>query len=56
MPERRRAIDQNVVELIGGRGQLVAQDNFAADNAGQLDFGGGEVDVRGGDEEVVVAR
>ena len=50
--QRRRAIDEHVVELVGGLGQLVAQDHFAADDAGQLDFGGGQVDVRGGDDEV----
>ena len=50
--ERRRAVDEHVVEIVGGFDELVAEDHFAADHAGQLDFGGGQIDVRGGDEEV----
>ena len=48
--QRRRAVDEHVVELrpvdAGGLGQRVAQDQLAAHDAGQLDLGGGQVDVR----------
>ena len=51
--ERRRAVDEDVVEVGGGFGELVAQDNFTANDAGELDFGGGQIDVGGGDEQAV---
>ncbi len=50
--ERRRAIDEQVVEFAFRFGQLIAEDDLATDDAGQLDFNRGQVDVRRGDPQV----
>src|SRR5439155_16449816 len=43
--QRRGAVHQQEIERLGILLQRVAEDDFAADHAGQLDLGGGEVDV-----------
>ena len=50
--ERRRAVHQDVVEVLVVGLELVAEDDLAADGADQLDLGGGQVDVAPADEEV----
>ena len=54
--ERGRAVDEDEVEIIGGVGKFVAEDHFAADDAGQFDFDRGQIDVRRGDPEVFFFR
>ena len=41
---------------IAAASQLVAQDHLASDHAGQLDFGGRQVDVRAGQPEIFQHR
>src|SRR5439155_25904923 len=43
--QRRGAVHEQEVERLGVLFQRVAEDDLAADDAGQLDLGGGEVDV-----------
>ena len=51
--ERRPAVHEHEVEAALVLQQQVAQDDLAADDSGEFDLGGGEVDVARGDPEVV---
>ena len=50
--QRRRAVHQDVVELLGVGVELVAEDHLAADGAEQLELGAGQVDVAAADGQV----
>ena len=52
--QRRGAVHEDEVEGAFVLQQQVAQDHLAADDAGQLDLGGGQVDVGAGHPEVVL--
>ena len=56
MPERRRAVDQHVVELTLSLFELVAQNHLAANHAGQLNFNRREVDMRSSNPQVLFLR
>ena len=51
--QRGRAVDEHVVELVAAAGQLVAQDHLPPHHAHQFHLGGGQVDVRADDPEVL---
>ncbi len=51
--QRRRAVDEQIIELFSVFFQLVAQNQLAAHDARQFHLGGGEIEMRADDRQVI---